>query len=126
MQWRLNAWECWAVAWGPHGHRGPMLIYVCCVGMFFSMFKHQYNKYMFNFINHLHIYSCVFVGRGSSALLCSRAYDGPVYMIGHLNCTTHQHQYTVYPSVYNSVPKGSIFSRLTYIDEDRLLIFQGV
>ena len=29
-QGHLNAWACWAVAWGPHKHRGPMLIYVCC------------------------------------------------------------------------------------------------
>ena len=27
---------------GPHKHRGPMLIYACCVGMFFLMFKHYF------------------------------------------------------------------------------------
>ena len=26
----LNAWACWKITWGPHEHRGPMLIYVCC------------------------------------------------------------------------------------------------
>ena len=30
MQGRLNAWARCAVARGPHEHRGPMLIYVCC------------------------------------------------------------------------------------------------
>jgi len=37
--------------------------------------KYQYNKYMFNFIynySFIHVSSCV--GRGSSALLCPRAY----------------------------------------------------
>ena len=31
QQCRLNAWACWAVAWG------PMLIYVCCVRHVFNV-----------------------------------------------------------------------------------------
>ena len=64
-QCRLKAWACWADALGPLEHRGPILISVCCVQhVFFHMFKHwfcwkyQYNKYMFNFIDHLHFYFC--------------------------------------------------------------------
>ena len=61
MQCRLNAWGCWAVARGSHEHRGPMLIYVCCVQQVFNV----YNKYMINFID---IYICIpvsgWVGRG--------------------------------------------------------------
>ena len=76
-QYCLNAWACWAVARGPHKHRGLMLIYVC-----FLMFKHwfcckyQYNKYMFNFIdiyNFIPVNGCV--GVGPSATLCPRAYN---------------------------------------------------
>ena len=26
----LRVCACWAVVWGHHKHRGPMLIYVCC------------------------------------------------------------------------------------------------
>jgi hypothetical protein len=31
IQCRLNAWARWAVPRGPQEHRGPMLIYVCCL-----------------------------------------------------------------------------------------------
>ena len=45
----------------------------------YLMFKHwvcwkyQYNRYMFNFVDHLHCYSCV--GRAPSALFCLGAYN---------------------------------------------------
>jgi hypothetical protein len=57
-QCRLKAWACWADALGPHTN----LCKLCTICFF--MFKHwfcwkyQYNKYMFNFIDHLHFYSC--------------------------------------------------------------------
>ena len=67
-----------------HGHAGQlsggptsMLIYVCCVGMFFfnveTLILSQYNKYMFNFIDHLPVSGCV--SKRSSALLCPRTYN---------------------------------------------------
>ena len=52
---------------GPHDYTGPMLIYLRCVQHVVLMFKHsfllevriyKYNKYMINFIHHLHFYSC--------------------------------------------------------------------
>jgi hypothetical protein len=55
------AWARWVVARGAHEHRGPMLIYVCCVRHMFKQYfwlKCQYNKYMFNFIDHVCFYSC--------------------------------------------------------------------
>ena len=78
-----------------HGHfrqlsRGPTsigahanLCTLCCVKHVVLMLKHwfcwkyQYNtsKYMFNFIDHLHYYSCVC--RGSSALICL----GPIMLL---------------------------------------------
>ena len=36
-QCRLNAWAHWEVPRVSHELRGPMLIYVCCVGMFFNV-----------------------------------------------------------------------------------------
>jgi len=66
-QCRLNAWARWAIAHGPHEHMGPMLIYACCVRHVFNISKHwlcwkyQYNKYIFNFIDHLEFYSWVVV-----------------------------------------------------------------
>ena len=57
-QCRLKAWARWADALGPHTN----LCKLCTICFF--MFKHwfcwkyQYNKYMFNFIDHLHFYSC--------------------------------------------------------------------
>jgi len=38
-QCRPSAWARCAVARGPHEHRGPMLIYVCCIQAYFSMLK---------------------------------------------------------------------------------------
>ena len=35
-QCRLNAWARWADTREPHEHRGPMLIYVCCVQQVFE------------------------------------------------------------------------------------------
>ena len=31
MQYRDNAWACWAVSRGTHEHRNPMLIYMVCL-----------------------------------------------------------------------------------------------
>jgi hypothetical protein len=72
-QCRLSAWARRTHARGPHEHRGTMLN----VQHVFLMFKHwfcwkyQYNKYMFNFIDHLQCFPVSgSVGRGTSALLC--------------------------------------------------------
>ena len=72
-QCRLNVWARWAVTRGPHANLG-MLCMTC-----YLMFKHwvcwkyQYNRYMFNFVDHLHCYACV--GRAPSALFCLGAYN---------------------------------------------------
>ena len=73
---RLNAWEQWTVARGPHANLG--MLYMAS----YLMFKHRvywkylYNKYIFNFIDHLHCYSSEQLCRqGPSALLCREAYN---------------------------------------------------
>ena len=57
----------------PREHRSPLLV---CVRHVFLMFKHefcwkyQYNKYMFNFIDHLHFYSCKRLCRQGPPVRC--------------------------------------------------------
>ena len=84
----LNAWAHWVVS---HDlHKFPMIIYVCCVGMFFLMLKHrfcwksQYNKLsnmfkilllVFTYMYNVFIPASGCVDRGPSTLLCPVAYD---------------------------------------------------
>ena len=84
---------------------GPMLIYACS-----SMFKHwfrwkyQYNKYIFNCIDHLHfipVSDCA--GMGPSAMLWPGVYYAvkmPMNQIDNIqseyeSCTTHNQLYYI-------------------------------
>jgi len=67
-QCRLNAWARWAVARGPNSIGGHAYLCMLCTACFL-IFKHyfcwkrQYNRYMFNFIDHLDFYSCEWLCR---------------------------------------------------------------
>jgi hypothetical protein len=74
-QCRLNAWTRWAVVRWPNGHANLCML---CRNVFLMLkhwfcWKSQYNKYMFNFIDHLPVSGCV--SKRSSALLCPRTYN---------------------------------------------------
>jgi hypothetical protein len=60
IQCHLNAWTRLVVARGPHKHMGPMLIYACCVGMFFLMLKHYFVESL-NTINIYLILSTIYI-----------------------------------------------------------------
>jgi hypothetical protein len=81
-QCRLNAWARWAVAMGPHEHRGPILIYVCCVQHVFWCINTDFVEGT-NTINICLILSTIYifipvsgcVDRGPSALFAPGVYN---------------------------------------------------
>ena len=81
-QCRLNAWARWAVAQRPPRAQGPYanlgMLCMACYLMFKNgvCWKYQYNRYMFNFIDHIHFYSCEwFCNYGTQCTVFPGAYN---------------------------------------------------